>query len=216
VIAPPETGTLANTVEGSFELTLRDVARARLWLLLRNRLLVAVGAVALVWAGWLVFSSLLTYGPSWELLPYVVLLCFWVFVPFSAWMGARQFMRSLVPGQTHQRIRISREGFEQEDGQAFGRSSWETVISAHETIDAFYLRAAGPILRLMPKRAFASRADIESVRHVMRQQLGTRARSSRVRSGGRAGFVVRPRERARTSRRVVLAPTINQNAALFA
>lgn len=175
MIGAPETEAMADTVEGSFELTLRDVARARLWLLLRNRLFVAFGAVALVWAGWLVFSSLLTYGPSWELLPYVVLLCFWVFVPFSAWIGARQFMRSLVPGQTHQRVRISREGFEQEDGQAFNRNSWETVVSAHETGDAFYLRAAGPILRLIPKRAFASRADIEAVRHLMRQQLGTRA-----------------------------------------
>src|SRR5437879_3324974 len=102
---------MPDMVEGSFELTLGDIARARLWLVLRNRLFVAFGAVALIWAGWLVFRSLLTYGPSWELLPYVVLLCFWVFVPCSAWLGARQFMRNLAPGQTHQRLRVSEEGF---------------------------------------------------------------------------------------------------------
>ena len=148
---------MAETVEGSFELTLGDVARARLWPILRNRLFVAFGAMAVIYAGWLVICSLLSYGPSWELLPYVVLVGFWIFVPCSAWLAARQFLRNLAPGQAHQRLRISHDGLEQEDGEAFGRNSWETVLSADETRDAFYLRAAGPLLRLIPKRRVRKR-----------------------------------------------------------
>jgi hypothetical protein len=166
---------MSDAVEGSFELTQGDVTKARLWLILRNKLFVAFGAIALIWAGWLVFGSLLTYGPSWELLPYLVLLCFWIFMPLSAWLGARQFMRHLAPGQMQQRLRISHEGFEQQDGQAFGRNSWETVLSAYETADAFYLRAAGPLLRLIPKRAFATPTDLDNVRRIMREHLGKRA-----------------------------------------
>ena len=51
---------MVDTVEGSFELTLADIAWARLWLIRRNKWFVAFGAVALVWAGWLVLCSLLT------------------------------------------------------------------------------------------------------------------------------------------------------------
>ena len=46
---------------------------------------------------------------------------------------------------------------------------------SHETSEVFYLRAAGPFLRLMPKRAFASRSGIETMRHLMREHLGSRA-----------------------------------------
>jgi len=166
---------MAEAVEGSFELTQGDIAKARLWFILRNKLFVAFGAVALGWAGWLVFCSLLTYGPSWELLPYLLLLAFWIFVPLSAWLGARQYMRHLAPGQTQQRLRISQEGLEQQDGQAYGRNSWETVLSAYETGDAFYLRAAGPLLRLIPKRAFATPTDVDIARRIMREHLGKRA-----------------------------------------
>ena len=105
----------------------------------------------------------------------MILLCFWIFVPLSAWLGAWRFMRSLAPGQTHQSVRLSHEGLQQEDGQAFGRNSWETVLSAHETNEAFYLRAAGPLLRFIPKRAFATQDELALARRLIREHLGSRA-----------------------------------------
>jgi hypothetical protein len=166
-------------IEASYDLAVADLAKARLWLILRRRVVVLVGSFSILYGGWIVVRGLLGGSPLVDLLPYLVLLAYWVLWPTWAWLGARKFFRSLLPAQKHQRFRLTAEGFEQQDGTSFGRQTWETVLSAHETQDAFYFLTVGPMLRLLPKRGLASPTDAARVRDLLSNALGARARLRR-------------------------------------
>lgn len=165
-----------STVEGAFDVTVADVARARTWLLLRHRFVIVTAILALAALGWVVVMDLRRGSGLDDAIPYAGLLLFWFgFIPLSTWWGARRYVRQLPAGQAHQRLRLSDEGVEQEDAQASGRASWDTFLSAHETNQAFYLRMVGPLVRLVPKRAFAGEAEVAAVRRLLRERMGPRA-----------------------------------------
>jgi len=163
-------------ISAEYDLTERDVIWARLWFLRRNKGLVALGVLVVVGVGGFIIWSLLSGTDLWSLLPFLLLLAFWiVFMPIATVQGSKRFYRTLLESERHTQMRFGADHFEQQDGESSGTHSWRIVQLASENQEAFYFLHRSSQIRIIPKRAFSEAADVEAFRALLRKALAERA-----------------------------------------
>jgi hypothetical protein len=164
-------------ITAAYDLTERDVVRARFWFLRRNRPLLLFGAIAIIVVGGYLLWAWFCGADLTTLAPFLFLLTFWVaFVPLGVIQGSRRFYRAMLDSERHIRMRFAPDHFDHEDGESSGRHSWRIVQSAGETPEAFYFLHRAGQMRVIPKRAFESPAVVDDFRALLRSVLGDRAK----------------------------------------
>jgi hypothetical protein len=124
-------------------------------------------AFAALFLAWLLMgdqrsSSLASYWP------FTLVLIFWAsIVPLQAWLNWRR--------NAHLRGEITYD-FQPEGVRVITRAAdaflkWEAFIKSKETPNLFLLFLTKQMCHMVPKRAFASEADIEALRELLREKI---------------------------------------------
>jgi hypothetical protein len=94
------------------------------------------------------------------------------------WSARRQFERASSDPQTI-RYHFCADGLDVGSQKRAGWLPWEAFSGAVETGSAFLLFLTPGEHYLLPKRCFDNSSDVDAVRRLLRQELGSRARLSR-------------------------------------
>ncbi|HEX8916498.1 MAG TPA: YcxB family protein [Humisphaera sp.] len=156
-----------------FKLAPRDLSEAQLAHLRSSRmflLMFAVGVVNLAFAG-VAFAGAPANVPGY-ILPLLAGLFFTAGLPLVAWVSApAAFRRQPALGDDVQ-LTVTEAGLAVRGAAAAGEERWPLYTSYLETRHLFLLYHGPRTFRLVPKRAFASPADVEAFRDLVVDKVG--------------------------------------------
>jgi hypothetical protein len=148
---------------------------SNLWAITRFRVLYLIAVfVVVVFVGWV--GRLASGDPSATPdLGALVVVGIALLVPGSVYWGTVQAYRKLKPEQLRKEFRFSSSALSVEDGLSRGDIAWQAIPKVVETDRALLLFLQDHVYHLVPRRAFASPADLTTARHILKAALGERA-----------------------------------------
>jgi len=156
--------TVQLPIVGSYELTVTDLRRAQLGVLLRSRAVLGIYAVLLFSFFAVVLPAILEGRERvWDIRFIVVFGSFFVFIPLLLWWSPVSQVRSLKPEQRVRRFSFDPEGFTTENDLASTRVSWRAVIRAAQGQKGLFLYVHKMAAHYFPARAFQSSSDVVEV-----------------------------------------------------
>ena len=155
-----------------------DLQRANFWFQLGkwpNRLLLIVLPLAGLLLLWRFgFSSDLFQNPPAATL-LIVPVVFPILYPVLIWFQTKRGFGNLQPFQTKIQYAFSSHGYKVSDEKSFAEIDWDTILRAAESKHSFHLFFHKSLFHTIPKRCFRQPADIDRLRTLLKQVLGSRA-----------------------------------------
>ncbi len=154
-----------------------DLQRAYLWFRLgkwSTRLLLVLFAVAgLLLLSRVELSKIIQNPPAATAL--LVLILFPVFYPVLIWFQTKRGFGNLQAFQTKIQYSFSPSGYKVSDLKSSADTDWATILRAAESKHSFHLFFHKSLFHTVPKRCFKHPEDIERLRVLLKQTLGTKA-----------------------------------------
>jgi len=164
-----------NEVEVEYTLEQKDFILGALFGLYRNKMLLVITGLMLVVSFTMIPGAFAKGDPSEILRGSIFPVLFLIFLPMLTVLSARRQFRSLPEGKRNVRLKISIEGIEFQDGLSFSKMEWANVPRLAENGFAFHLYFTSAVVQVVPKRVFREEAQLQAVRALFREQLGSRA-----------------------------------------
>lgn len=159
------------------DLTEADLQRAYFWFGLRSwskRIMLMVMPIAgLLLLSKVEFSRI--FAQPLAATGVVVFLGFPVFYLATTWLRTKRGFASLQDFQTKIDYSFSPGGYEVRDLKSSAKIDWDTIVRAAESKHSYHLFFHRSAFHTIPKRCFKTTQDIERLRTLLRQTLGTRA-----------------------------------------
>ena len=152
-------------------------------------LLVTFGFIAFVAMLPVVYSAIVeperlgsTLRNVWQT-PVVFLLLLGCFI-FVSRRGARQQIASSPELAAEVTYEFGDEGFETQSQFASGRSTWQALHAVRESKEAFILYRSKATFHVVPKRFLHSPEEADTLREIIRSQMGNRAKLLKQQNSG--------------------------------
>lgn len=161
--------TFQFTFKEYYETVLRASVGTRLLMIIGVGGLVLLAVAALFfgivgWPKWFVFDWTFFLVP-------VVILMFWAgIIPLQAWLNWKRN----APLRGELTYDFQPEGVQVVTTTSNSFMKWEAFIKSKETPNLFLLFLTKQMCHMVPKRAFASEADLESLRVLLSEKIGKR------------------------------------------
>jgi hypothetical protein len=154
-----------------------DLQFANFWFGLKtwsNRLMLVVMPIAGLLLLWKVQFSTIFQQPL-VATGVVVFLGFPIFYFATIWLRTKRGFGNLQSFQTRIEYSFSPSGYDVRDMKSSAKIDWDTIVSAAESKHSFHLFFHSSSFHTIPKRCFRDTEDIERLRALLKQTIGTRA-----------------------------------------
>jgi hypothetical protein len=106
---------------------------------------------------------------------FVVLVVFPVLYPVIIWFQTKRGFANLQDFQTKIQYVFSSSGYRVSDTKSSADIDWDTIVRAAESKHSFHLFFHRSLFHTIPKRCFNHSGDVERLRAILKQALGTKA-----------------------------------------
>jgi len=167
---------MTTQLELKFELEFGDLLRANTWATFRRWPLTALFILVLLVTLYMVPAMASRGFELADIRGFIIPFLVLVVIPGQVYFHTRSVFGKLTPAQRQHRYSFTDHGIEIDTGLSKATVAWEAIQLIAEKRNAFYISMQKSLFNVLPKRALRTPPDLQALRLLLANKLGSKAR----------------------------------------